>query len=366
MDDNRGASGGFTKKVNSSSYVKYLLLTLFVLMLLILFSGGFGFLDNPSSNLNEASSIYCGDGTRYNSCSFTKPYFCLNGKLIEYPSICGCPEGFDERNNFCFSTYQLNPRRIFLKYTLRGESDVLSFVVYEGFKNYTSKIPRSITYSIGSNFSRADFKLKTINEEEQRKLLMPLVIKIQNITDNKEDQMRIAISIVQNIPFGTSNRTVNFGGSKVEYTRYPYEVIYDFEGVCGEKTDLLAFLLKEMGYGVSFFYYPPENHEALGLKCPIKESLMGSGYCFVETTAPAIITDNEISYVNIGKLSSMPEIYVLKEGNSISGDLEEYRDARRLKRIRHSFDEIGILGPIQKGILKNIENKYGLAEEYYI
>ena len=52
----------------------------------------------------------------------------------------------------------------------------------KNLQNYISKIPRSIQSFKRLNFSRADFKLKTINEEEQRKFILPLVIKIQNIT----------------------------------------------------------------------------------------------------------------------------------------------------------------------------------------
>ncbi|MCX6749975.1 MAG: hypothetical protein NTZ83_00795 [Candidatus Pacearchaeota archaeon] len=365
MDDIRGASAGFYNRIKSSSYKKYLVFTLFVLILFFLFSGGFGLFDFIGKKLSQSNEDICGDGTLYNNCSSTKPYFCLEGKLIDLASACGCPPSFAKKNNICFSSYQKDSKRIHLKYTLCGESYSLDFVVYEDFEDYISKVPRSIHYSAGSNFSRADFKLKAINEEEQRKFLMPLVIKIQNITNNKEDQARIAISIVQNIPFGASNKTLTFGGNIVNYSRYPYEVLYDMKGICGEKTDLLTFLLKEIGYGVSFFYYPEENHEAVGIKCPVKESLMESGYCFVETTGPAIITDNEISYIGIGKLSSIPEVYLIKEGKAIGENLEEYGDARKLIKIRDSVGKSGLLGPIQRKILEKIKAKYGLAEDYY-
>jgi hypothetical protein len=344
---------------------KYLILTLFVLVLLILFSGAFGLVDFMEKKISPPENVSCGDGTLYNNCSLIKPYFCLNGKLIDVSSVCDCPEGFAKKNNACFSSYQTNPKTVNLKYTLNEQSYSTDFVVYEGFVDYISKIPRSIRYSPGDNSSRLDFKLKAINEEEQRKFLIPLVVKIQNITDNEEDQVRIAISIVQNIPFGASNKTVTFGSSKVNYSRYPYEVLYDNEGVCGEKTDLLIFLLRELGYGVSFFYYPDENHEALGISCPVKESLIESGYCFVETTAPSIITDNKISYVGIGKLSFIPEMYLISNGKSLGKNLEEYKDAAKLIKIRSSVEKSGLLGPIDRRIMAKIYAKYGLAEKYY-
>lgn len=348
-----------------STEKKYLVLTLFVLILLILFSGGFGLVDLIEEKISPPEENSCGDGTPYNDCSVTEPYFCLEGKLIDLSSVCGCPDGFIRKDNTCFSSYETNSKKVYLKYTFHGESYSTDFRVYEGFADYISKVPRSISYSPGDSSSRLDFKLKAINEEEQRKFLIPFVIKIQNITNDKEDQVRIAISMVQNIPFGVSNKTFFFGNSKLNYSRYPYEVLYDMEGICGEKTDLLAFLLREMGYGVSFFYYLEENHEALGISCPIQNSLIESGYCFVETTGPSIITDNKISYVGIGKLSSTPEIYLINRGKALGENIEEYKDAERLIRIRSSVEEYGIIGPIDRRIRDKIEIKYGLAEKYY-
>jgi hypothetical protein len=343
---------------------RYLFLTLFVLVLLVLFSGGFGLFDFIDNSLSPQENI-CGDGTLYNNCSDSKPYFCSEGKLIDLASVCGCPDSFVKKNDSCVSVYQTKPKEISLKYVLRGNNYSVNFVVYEGFVNYISEIPRSIRYSYEDNFSRADFKIKAINEEEQKKLLMPLVIKIQNTTLDKEDQARIAISIVQNIPFGASNKTSSFGKYEVDYSRYPYEVLYDMQGICGEKTALLAFLLKEMGYGTAFFYYPSYNHEALGIKCPVKESLMKSEYCFVETTAPSIITDDKIYYAGLGELSSSPEVYLIAEGESIGDNLYEYSDANKLIKIRNTIQKNGWLGPLNEKTFEKLKEKYGLAQTYY-
>lgn len=369
MEDIRGVSGGFNKNLKRPSYKKYLIFILVILILLLLFLVIFGSDLFSSSNKStvkiEENNSYCGDGTLSYYCSPTQPYFCQAGKLIDLASVCGCPDGFVKKGDSCSSPYQTNPSVIDLKYTLRGETNSINFTVYGGFEDYISKVPRSIFYSPGVNSSRGDFIIKAINEEEQRKFLMPLVIEIQNLTNNKDDQMRIAISIVQNIPFGPSNKTYFFGDTKVNYSRYPYDVLYDMQGICGEKTDLLAFLLKEMGYSVSAFYYEAENHEVLGIKCPIEESLMNTGYCFVETTAPSIITDNKLSYAGVGKLISIPVMYLISQGNSIGSNLNEYSDAKKLIRIRDSMEKTGLIWPFQKKALDSLKIKYGLAEQYY-
>jgi len=351
-------------KYDAASQKKYLILTLFVVVLLILFSGGFGLVDFMDKNIFQSKENICGDGTLYNACSYAKPYFCLNGKLIDLASKCGCPNNFVKKGDFCVSPYQKNSKTVLLKYTLDGENYIMDFIVYGNFADYVSKVPRSIYSTGGYNSSRLDFKLKAINEEEQRKFLLPLVIKIENITNDKEDQARIAISLVQNIPFGASNKTLFFGSSKLNYSRYPYEVLYDMEGICGERTDLLAFLLREIGYGTASFYYPTYNHEALGIKCPMKESFIKSGYCFVETTGPSIITDSEISYVGVGKLSSSPEVYPISGGVSLENGMVEYSDASKLIGIRNFIEKHGWLGPLREITFKKLKKKYGLVDEY--
>jgi hypothetical protein len=345
---------------------EYLLLTLFVFVLFLLFSGGFGLVKLIQKDISsQEKGGICGDGTLYENCSITKPYFCSEGMLIDLPSACGCPDKFSYRDGSCYSIYQTKPKEISLRYTIRGKIYSTDFIVYDGFKNYIYKVPRSIRSYPGENLSREDFKLKAMNEEEQRKFLMPLVIKIQNMTSNKDDQARIAISMVQNIPFGASNETFFFGNYNITHSRYPYEVLYDMKGVCGEKTDLLAFLLRELGYGTASFYYPLYNHESLGVRCPIKESLIESGYCFVETTGPSILTDNEINYVGIGKLYSNPEIYPLSDGISLGDKMYEYSDADSLIHIRNAVEKRGQINLFRSIKYEKLVEKYGLIREYY-
>lgn len=339
---------------------KYLVITLFVVVILFI-----SIIVGVFSKAETTDQIFCGDGTEYNSCSLTKPYFCSeNGNLIDLASSCGCPDGFNQEGNFCTVDYE-RAKDISLDYVVRGRNYSSHFIVYEEFANYVSEIPRSIHYSSSEDSSRADFKKKAIGDPEQRDMLMPLVIKIQNMTSDKEDQVRIAISIVQNIPFGYSNKTIQFGEYNLTHSRYPYEVLYDEHGICGEKTDLLAFLLKELGYGVGFFYYPQENHEAIGIKCPSRESLLDTGYCFVETTGSSILTDNEIYFSNIGQLKSTPEFYLISDGEELSRGMYEYEDADMLMKIRYFIIENGYLWPSKKKMYDDLDAKYGLAEIYY-
>ena len=312
------------------------------------------FFENPFAKIQT-----CGDSSFYDSCSIVKPYYCESGFLVEKASVCGCSEFSEISGDSCINDLQTQPKNIVLKYILGREEKELEFTVYKGLTDHLSELSRVISYANGEKPVRADFSFKKINEEKQSELLLPLVIKIQNLTDDKEEQARIAISLVQNIQYGFSDKTDNFFGTKVNYSRYPYEVLYDAQGICGEKSELLAYLFKELGYGVVLFYNQKENHESVGVKCPIGESYRGTGYCFVETTGPAIITDDSIEYVGGIKLDSEPEVILISDGESLQENLREYRDAETMKRMRQ-----GKFVLFRDSKLEALKERYGLIEEY--
>ncbi len=304
--------------------------------------------------------VVCGDGTLEGNCSAIKPYFCFNETLVKKASVCGCPEILTRSGDSCISKYQTNSKNITLRYILRGEKEKINFIIYQEMVDYISQLPKSIYYSNDEKPSRQDFKLKKINEKEQRELLLPLVVEIQNAAENKNDQVRIAISIVQNIPYGESNKNITIRFNQINYSRYAYEVLYDKKGACEGKSELLAFLLKEMGYGVVLFYYPLENHEVVGIKCPDKYSLKDTGYCFIETTGPSIISNNQEDYLGLGKLSSNPEVIFISEGNSLGENLYEYKDARDLIKLNEIIEEEGALNIFRHYKLNSLKEKYGL------
>ncbi len=329
-----------------------------VFLLIALF---YGFSSEVSKKI-----LVCGDGTPNGFCSSRMPYFCEDGLLIENANLCACPGLLKQEGNLCVSEYETSPENITLNYVLRGNEGRIAFQVYGGMVDYLGGLSRSIHYGLGEEPSRRDFKLRDINEEEQRELLLPLVTKIQNIAKNKNDQMRIAVSLVQEIPFGQSNKTVSVVGKEANYTRYPYEVLYEGEGVCGEKSELLLFLLKEMGYGVSLFYYGPENHEAVGIKCPLEYSVDESGYCFIETSGASIIANDRLEYARGVMLESKPEIILISDGETLGDDLYEYEDSEDFIHLDEELKEKGKLGFFENLKLKKLNKKYGLAGYYNI
>ena len=258
--------------------------------------------------------LSCNDKTLQGKCSDTLPFFCEKGKLIEKAFICGCPNGLIRDGDFCISEYSSNFKNISLNYFLESKEGVIEFVADEGFYNYIAGIPRFLTKKENEIPSREDFKLTSINNEEQRKMILPLVIEIKNRASRKDNQAKIAISLVQNIEYNASEKKIDFFGSDVDYSRYPYEVLYEKQGICGEKSELLALLLKELDYGVAIFYFDKEQHEAVGIKCPSHKDFEDTGYCFIETTSRL---ENNVYIGATKEFKSKPEVIIIADGKSI-------------------------------------------------
>ncbi len=300
---------------------------------------------------SDKEILICENGTSYGECSFYKGFYCDNGTLIFNSDKCGCGD------YFCKEKYRKGLKNVELNYILEGKQKNLSLEVYKGVLSHLNNISQE-TDNV-ENYRR-DFKLSRVNNDLQKEFLIPLIVTIKNKAPNsKKNQVRIAISLVQNIPYKKSNKTINFRGHEIDYSRYPYEVLFFNEGVCEEKTALLAFLLKELGYGVSGIYYPDENHEVLGIDCPNEYSLNNTGICFIETTSPAILSDSRGYYSDFGFLSNNYEIYRIAEGESLK-NVEEFKDARDFIRLRQKIFDGKKLNYFQSKKWNKLNQKYGI------
>jgi hypothetical protein len=246
-----------------------------------------------------------------------------------------------------------NPKNVTLKFRYEYSDWTFNYTVYKGVNDYLASLPRSIS-SFGG-VSKKDFIMRDVNQEYQRELIQTIMNVITNFTENRDDQARISISIVQNIPYDYEGL---ISGSPT--AKYPYEVLYTQNGVCGEKSHLLILLLRELGFSVAVFEFEEDNHRSVGIKCPIEYSFRNSGYCFVESTKPSIITDGEGNYLNAGKLDSF-EVIEICGGYSFDSVSEEYFDAIEYNNLNErSKQNGGILSQNDYDRWLEIVNKYGI------
>jgi len=300
---------------------------------------------------------YCSDGTMYDECSANKPMYCINGVLTPRATVCGCPEDYIQQGDSCVSRYMTFPKEVNYNYVLRGNSDSIQYTVYGGLKDYLASQPRYFICYGGVCPSIQEQEMTYIDEPHQKQIASDIAQYIQSKTSNLDDQARIAISLVQNIPY---DYDALYSGNL--RSRYPYEVLYDKKGVCGEKAKLLAFILRELGYGVVLFEYDIERHEAVGIKCPVEYSYEGTGYCFIETTAPSIITYSQEDYIGVGKITSSPTIIHVSDGYSFDSVSKEYNDAKLLEKINAIISQSrgGIVDQYTYNQWKSLVYEYGL------
>ncbi len=204
------------------------------------------------------SLLDCKDGTKNLSCSEKKPFQCSNGSLMEKASVCGCPVTQEPNGDSCAEAKANSETREF-DYVLRGEKGKIQFAVYADLRNLLAGLPR--TYVCKPDCpTESELQLVFLDREDQKAQLQKLAEIIKSRATNNDDRARIAISLVQKIPYD-----INALNDNNLSNRYPYEVLFDEKGVCSEKSRLLAFLLRELGFGTAILDYHSKNHQATGI-----------------------------------------------------------------------------------------------------
>ena len=252
----------------------------------------------------------CSDRTVYGECSTSKPYYCLSGELIKKSSLCGCVADEVSQEDDCVSKFQVGPKKIELSYF----DGYITYTVYQGLNDYLAGLSRTISYYEGeAPPTTKDFIMRKLDNVEQNKMLDPFVDEIKKLSNDKDIQAKIAIRLVQLIPYDWDAFT-----SDTVTGKYPYEVLYTNTGVCSEKSELLVYLLRGLGYGVAVLQFEMENHEVVGIKCPSQYTYKDTGYCFVESTSLTSIGDSSGYYVGVGQLTSNPEVIKISDGYSLN------------------------------------------------
>ncbi len=228
-------------------------------------------------------------------------------------------------------------------YRLKGRQGLVGFDAYTGVAEYFSaQYPKEYdTYP--------DHYRQFVASDVQRTYIEPLVDNIRAATPNSDDQVRIAISTVQHIPYKDYPHDT--------FAKYPYHVLFHNNGDCDEKSLLLALMLGEMGYGSAVFLFEDEAHMAAGIKAPEKYAYKGSGYAFIESTIPSIPTDADGEFTDGMRLKSDPVVIEIADGASFDGIWKEYQDAREWNSLRAMGQTVD---QYHYGRWQNLVNYYGI------
>ncbi|HSK47430.1 MAG TPA: transglutaminase-like domain-containing protein [Coriobacteriia bacterium] len=135
---------------------------------------------------------------------------------------------------------------------------------------------------------------------------------------------------VQTMPYDYEKLDAEDGSA-----RFPVQTLVDGTGVCGDKSLLLAALLAHEGYDVALLAFEAEEHMAVGIKGP-GDKYGESGYLFVESTAPAYISEVPENYVSGIRLTSDALVIPIGEGSAKYGSA---KDVARIIAVRSTTKE---------------------------
>lgn len=246
-------------------------------------------------------------------------------------------------------------------YTIDGTPGYIPLKVYTGVNSYIA--------SFGDIYTGDDYNA-VIGNEVQRKYVSPMVENIRRAAKKPDDEARIAISLVQHIKYdanAVNEIQVNTSKTGQEYIgRYPYTILdQNWGGICGEKSFLLALLLKELGYGVALYEFDDIHHMALGIKAPAQYAYKGTGYALIESTAPSIPTFDEYSFVGINATlssTSPSKTVIVSDGRSFTTIETEYSDAQLERSLYQELGKVSAAATAVNAAAEQLDQLRAAAE----
>lgn len=221
----------------------------------------------------------------------------------------------------------------------------ITFETYSGLSNEYADMPE--TYY--TDFTK-EVILPRINDDRQDQYLSVLVDSIRDETSDRKEQAMVAIELVQHIPYDkykadTAITTMDWS--------YPYTTLHTERGVCADKSILLVYMLKKLGYDTVLFNF--DQHMAVGIKCSPLYDFEDSGYAYIETTGTTIPTYVPTQFVGGYLIPDEFEVVYVTSGGSSIDFSEEFRDAKRLKEL----EGMGTVLP-----MKEYQEYTKIVEEY--
>src|SRR4030042_3331297 len=194
-----------------------------------------------------------------------------------------------------------------------------------------------------------------LGRADQKEELQPLVDWLNRKIKKDGDRVRAAASLVQNIDYDYNKDTGTEEGAtgRGHGVRYPYETIYENSGICGEKSYLIVYLLKELGYGTATMTFLSPLHQVAGVKCAPEYDFRDTGYCIIQPNWRQMITWGGSQEDDDPYLTT-----VLSDGKTFNAK-SDYKDSRKYWTIINSI-EAGTYTKKQAKAYKKLIKKYGL------
>jgi|GEM_PF-2180336 len=201
----------------------------------------------------------------------------------------------------------------------------------------------------------ACYNFMFLDRADQKEALKPLVNWLNKKIKKRGDRVRAAASLVQNIPYDDNKATgeEEVATGRGHGTRYPYETLYENSGICGEKSFLIIYLLRELGYGTATMVFLSPLHRVAAVKCADAYDFRDTGYCIIQPNYRKMIT-----FEGSQKDEDPYQITVLSDGKTLNAK-NDYKDSRKYWEIMNSIDA-GTYTAKQAKAYRKLIKKYGL------
>lgn len=170
---------------------------------------------------------------------------------------------------------------------------------------------------------------------------------------DSNQQAELIISFVQSLPYDEARAIID-----KTHPRYPYETLYDGQGICSDKSLLAIVILREFSFGAAVFLFPDQAHMAPAIQCPASYDNFDSGYCIAEATTignrigiipdidtsggKAVIktfsTYGETNAINSQKLTTV-NLLNQTSGQLYSGVIETASDLKKITDLKNALED---------------------------
>lgn len=173
----------------------------------------------------------------------------------------------------------LNPKTVKYEWKYKNKEYALEETYYQSVYDYYAKKTKGI---FDKSEESSIEKYLNFPEEDNviDKLTKDLVLLANKNKLSQDETVEMIITFVQNIDYDQNRARLD-----KTHPLYPYEVLFNKNGICSDKSLLAVVLLRKLGYGTAFFMFPDQEHMAAGILCPKGYTNFDSKYCIVESTA---------------------------------------------------------------------------------
>ncbi len=207
-----------------------------------------------------------------------------------------------------------NPKVVTLNCDYHGKNIVMSETLYGSLDSYYSSDPNkrgAYLQNKEKDFVFSYEKDKTIKNVADK----ILALGAENGLD-MDQTLDLGACLMQSIPYDNEKAQKILGPDFASFPvsevipRYPYETLYDFSGICTDKTFLGAAVLGEMGYKTAIMTFDADKHMSLGVGVSTGYGSFASEYGIMEPTGTGFLV-GDIPELNSGVGSAVNNFQTL-------------------------------------------------------